>query len=1087
MKIGGNSIWGEYFAGLIDEVRVYNKALTVAEVTADMNRAVTNPDSIPPSAPGTLSATGGINSVLLSWGAATDNVGVTRYNVYRSTTAGFTPSVANRIAQPTGTSYADSTLAPATYYYRVLAEDGAGNLGAASNEANAVVTGDTQAPSAPGSLVATAGSGQAALTWSASSDNVSVTKYDVYRSTTSGFTPAVGNRIAQPTTVSYTDAGLSPGTYYYRVQAEDAAGNVSVASNEASATVVGDTTPPTVSVTAPSGGATVSGTVAVSASASDNGSVAGVQFKLDGALLGAEDTSSPYSVNWDTTTATNAQHTLTAVARDAAGNTATSSSVSVTVNNTAPPPPSGLVGAYGFDEGAGTTARDFSGNNNNGTITGATWAGTPAAKFGNALTFNGLNNYVSVPDSSSLDLTTGMTLEAWVRPTAAVNTWRTIVMKEQPSYYAYGMYAGTGTGVPSGNGMIGGTDRDVRGAAGIPLNTWTHLAATYDGSAIRIFVNGVQSAQLAATGAIATSTGVLKIGGNAIWGEYFAGQIDEVRVYNKALTAAQITTDMNAPVAGADTTPPSAPANLTAAGSVGQVSLTWSASTDNVAIQRYNVYRSTTAGFTPSAANRIAQPSGTSYTDTALATGTYYYKALAEDLAGNLSAASNEANASVTADTTPPTTPGGFTATGAAGQATLAWTASTDNTGVARYNVYRSTSPGFVPAVGNRVAQPTTPGYTDSGLTAATYYYRVTAEDASGNASVPTAQASAVVTNAPVPGMVASYAFDEGGGTTLSDGSGKLNTGTIVAPSAPTWTIGRHGTALQFDGLNDWVTVPDSSSLDLTTGMTIEAWVYPTLVQDWHTVVFKEQTGDLVYGLYANDRDRSGPQGQVFTGGAAKLVDGPSRLPVNTWSHLATTYNGSTLALYVNGTVVASSVVTGNILTSTGALRIGGNNVAAEWFKGRLDDVRIYNRALTPAELTADMNKPAAADTTAPTVTSSTPAASAADVGVDTVSTVKFSEAMDPVTIDGTTFELRMLRTRLSPPRLPMTRSQRLRCCSQTPRSHSARRTRCASAAAPAPQSETPRATRLLQIVRGRSRRRARPHRSSSSARRRTS
>ena len=82
--------------------------------------------------------------------------------------------------------------------------------------------------------------------------------------------------------------------------------------------------------------------------------------------------------------------------------------------------------------------------------------------------------------------------------------------------------------------------------------------------------------------------------------------------------------------------------------------------------------------------------------------------------------------------------------------------------------------------------------------------------------------------------------------------------------------------------------------------------MYPTLVQDWHTVVFKEQSGDLVYGLYANDRDRSGPQGQVFTGGAAKLVDGPSRLPVNQWSHLATTYNGSTLTLYVNGTAVAS-------------------------------------------------------------------------------------------------------------------------------------------------------------------------------------
>lgn len=97
-----------------------------------------------------------------------------------------------------------------------------------------------------------------------------------------------------------------------------------------------DTTPPTVSLTAPAGGATVSGTVTVSATASDNVGVAGVQFKLDGANLGAEDTSNPYSVIWDTTTAANGSHTLTAVARDAAGNTGTATAVTVTVNNVPP-------------------------------------------------------------------------------------------------------------------------------------------------------------------------------------------------------------------------------------------------------------------------------------------------------------------------------------------------------------------------------------------------------------------------------------------------------------------------------------------------------------------------------------------------------------------------------------------------------------------------------------------------------------------------------------------------------------------------------------------------------------------------------
>ena len=100
-----------------------------------------------------------------------------------------------------------------------------------------------------------------------------------------------------------------------------------------------DTTPPTVSITAPGNGATVQSTVTVTASASDNVGVAGVQFQLDGASFGAEDTAAPYSVSWNTAGAANGSHTLTAVARDAAGNVATSAAVMVTVSNNAPPPP----------------------------------------------------------------------------------------------------------------------------------------------------------------------------------------------------------------------------------------------------------------------------------------------------------------------------------------------------------------------------------------------------------------------------------------------------------------------------------------------------------------------------------------------------------------------------------------------------------------------------------------------------------------------------------------------------------------------------------------------------------------------------
>ena len=139
---------------------------------------------------------------------------------------------------------------------------------------------------------------------------------------------------ASPYSGSWNTASATNGTHTLTAVARDAAGNnttsaaVTVTVNNA----VPDTTPPTVSLSAPAAG-TVSGTVTVSASAADNAGVAGVQFKLDGVNLGAEDTASPYSISWNSTTATNGTHTLTAVARDAAGNNTTSTAVTVTVNN----------------------------------------------------------------------------------------------------------------------------------------------------------------------------------------------------------------------------------------------------------------------------------------------------------------------------------------------------------------------------------------------------------------------------------------------------------------------------------------------------------------------------------------------------------------------------------------------------------------------------------------------------------------------------------------------------------------------------------------------------------------------------------
>ncbi|HWO62254.1 MAG TPA: LamG-like jellyroll fold domain-containing protein, partial [Umezawaea sp.] len=596
-----------------------------------------------------------------------------------------------------------------------------------------------------------------------------------------------------------------------------------------------------------------------------------------------------------------------------------------------------------------------------------------------------------------------MTLEAWVNPNALGSSWRTAVFKSQPNNYAYSLYANTGTNVPSGNAVTGGSDHDQRGTSQLALNTWTHLAVTYDGSALRLYANGTQVGSQAAAGAISTSTGAVTIGGNNIWPEWFSGLIDEVRIYNVALTVPEIQQDMAASIGTPDTQPPSAPANLSASGSLSSVSLSWSASTDNVGVARYDVYRSNTPGFTPSPGNRIAQPTGTSYTDTGLQAGTYYYKVQAEDQAGNLSAPSNEASASVTGDTTPPTTPGNLTAGPGPGQVSLSWNASSDNVGVLRYDLYRSTASGFTPGPGNRIAQPSGTSYTDTGLAAGTYYYKVQAEDAAGNLSASSNEANATVSSAPPVGLVAAYSFDQGSGTSLPDLSGNGNNGTI---SNASWTIGRFGDALSFNGSNSIVNIPDSSSLDVTSGMTLEAWVYPTaLATDWRTVALKEQTGNYAYALYGNT-GTSRPSANAVTGGTDHDVRGPSQLSLNTWIHVAATYDGSALRLYVNGSQVASQAASGSIATSTGALRIGGNNIWGEFWQGRIDELRVYNRALSTTEIQTDMNRSVAVDTTPPTVAARTPAPGATNVVVSSNATATFSEAMDPTTINTSTFEV---------------------------------------------------------------------------------
>jgi hypothetical protein len=657
----------------------------------------------------------------------------------------------------------------------------------------------------------------------------------------------------------------------------------------------------------------------------------------------------------DSGLAPSASYSYRVRAMDTSGNLSGYSNV-VNAATTANSPVAGLVAAYSFNEGTGTTVADSSGNGNTGKVNGATWS--TQGKYGNAMEFNGINSLVEINGSASLNVSTGMTLEAWIYPTANQSGWRTIVQRQVDSYFLNAS-SNAGALYPAGGGTFNGTTNYVAGTASNPLNTWTHVAFTYDGTTLRLYVNGVQVSTKPASGPIETNSNALRIGGNVPYGEYFTGRIDEVRVYNRALTPAEIQTDVNAPIEASksDTTSPTAPAALTAtAAGMSQINLSWPASTDNTGVTSYRVERCQGTSCTNFA--QVATPATNSLTDAGLLAGTTYkYRVRATDAAGNVSSYSPAATATTQSDTTAPTVPSGFKATAAnSNQINLSWTASTDNVGVTGYRLERCQRAGCTNFV--QIATPSATSYNDTGLAAGMLYrYRVRATDAAGWVSGYSAIVKATTTAvaAAANGLVAAYAFNEGAGTTVADVSGNGNTGTI---NRATWTsTGKHGSALNFNGTDAIVTINASPSLNVSASMTLEAWIYPTAQQSgWRTILQREV--DAYFLNASNSTGNLRPSGGGTFNGAVDYVGGPSANPVNTWTHVALTYNGTTLQLYVNGIQVSSKAMSGAIQTNSSPLRIGGNSPYGEYFNGRIDEVRIYNRALSQAEIQTDMSTP---------------------------------------------------------------------------------------------------------------------------------
>ena len=164
------------------------------------------------------------------------------------------------------------------------------------------------------------------------------------------------------------------------------------------------------------------------------------------------------------------------------------------------------------------------------------------------------------------------------------------------------------------------------------------------------------------------------------------------------------------------------------------------------------------------------------------------------------------------------------------------------------------------------------------------------------------------------------------------------------------------------------MTVLDSASLHLSSAFTLSAWVNPAATfTDYRAIVTKNPP----YYLYASSSlglSRWKPAGRLqYRRLGINPVCQPSPLPINTWTHLTVTYNGSTLTLYRNGVAVANSNVSATLSPTTLSLQIGGSQFG-EYFKGLIDEVRIYNRALTATEIQATYQQDSALAAASPVI-----------------------------------------------------------------------------------------------------------------------
>lgn len=626
--------------------------------------------------------------------------------------------------------------------------------------------------------------------------------------------------------------------------------------------------------------------------------------------------------------------------------------------------PSGLLGYWKLDETSGAVAADSSGNGYNGTVYG-TGSFTSQGYLNNGFSQAGATpNRIDIGDQAAFEIQQ-FTISAWVKLNGACNfNYCGILSKGSSGNIGYGMGIRNSTGY-----RLEMNIRDIqyeKSLATINIGEWHHLTATVNGSKITLYIDGNFDKEVNQTQTPTFATEALKIAnqnsGNDL---YFNGIVDEVRFYNRALSATEVKTVANY-----------LPTKL-------RQSLVWYKFDESNGTVANNAITPSTNGTITSGAwsldgkNNNALSFTASTSVTATITDPAYLNTISVWLYPTTSVANkNLVTASkLTTDSSSRPVYGNCTGTAIALNQWTHLVAVSNGSGSC--TIYQN---GLPTATGNTGVTFGTSlnigatSYTGKMDDFRLYNYALTANEIKQdlNASSTTKSGSSTQTISGtttsieycLPGdtttctlPVTEYNLEEGKGQSLIDLSGSGNHATTF--NSPTWLTGKVGKAVQFDGSSSYAST-SSTPLTSLTNWSLEAWIKPANLNQLGVAVYNgKDTGGYGFGV-GNGSGGAGSKLVGLLGGVVWVDSGYTFPNANQWYHIVMTRDTTTTRLYVNGKQTTGTVTNApkavQAAISLGA-ELDSTSLPSRYFSGAVDQVRFYNYVRSVSQINYSYDK----------------------------------------------------------------------------------------------------------------------------------